>query len=99
MLQAQIFIDMEQRMEEQSLHDYILQFLLEHNIIGATSFKGLEGFGQNHKIKRPNELFSFDEPPVMIVFIDQENKVRSVLAELRARIHHGFFAVSQVETF
>lgn len=84
MLQAQVFIDLEEMKGDQSLHDYLIRFLAEKNIAGATSFRGWAGFGKNHKIKNPRDLFSFDEPPALILFIDEDEKVRKVVAELKA---------------
>ena len=97
MLQAQIFIDLEELKDGQTLHDYIIQFLVEQGISGATSFKGFAGFGANNKIKRPNDIFSFDEPPVIITFIDEEKKVRQAVAALRNEVKRGFIVVHNVE--
>ncbi|MBL0740831.1 DUF190 domain-containing protein [Chryseolinea lacunae] len=97
MLQAQIFIDLEETIGDQSLEDYIMQFLAEHHILGATSFRGHSGFGKNHRIKRPSELFSFDEPPAMILFIDEEEKVRHVVGLLRKHMKGGFITVHPIE--
>ncbi len=97
MLQAQIFIDLEELKGSQPLHDYIIQFLIEQDISGATSFKGFTGFGINNKIKRPNDLFSFDEPPMMITFIDEDEKVRNAITALRKEVKNGFIVVHNVE--
>ena len=97
MLQAQIFIDLEELKGSQPLHDYIVQFLVEQGISGATSFKGYTGFGANNKIKKPNDIFSFDEPPMMITFIDEDEKVRSAITALRKEVKRGFIVVHNVE--
>lgn len=97
MLQAQVFIDLEEMKGEQSLHDYLIKFLLEKNIAGATSFRGYAGFGIHHKIKQPRELFSFDEPPAMVVFIDEEDKVRKVVAELKVLLPHKLIFLLKAE--
>ena len=83
MLQAQLFIDLDETRGDQLLHDYVIKFLSEKNIAGATSFRGYAGFGKHHRVKYPGELFSFDEPPAMILFIDEDEKVRHVVHELR----------------
>ncbi len=97
MLQGQIFIDMDELKDSRPLHDYIMHFLAEYGILGATSFKGHTGFGKNHQIKRPNELFSFDEPPMLITFIDEEKKVRDIIAALRKEVTNAFITVHNVE--
>ena len=97
MLQGQIFINMDELKDSRPLYDYIMHFLAEHGILGATSFKGHTGFGKNHQIKRPNELFSFDEPPMLITFIDEEKKVRDIIAALRKEVTNAFITVYNVE--
>ena len=54
--------------------DYIMEFLADADILGATAFQGGLGFGENQKIKRPGRLFSFDDPPMLVTFIDEEEK-------------------------
>ena len=88
MLQAQLFIDLDEMRGDQLLHDYVIKFLSEKDIAGATSFRGYAGFGKHHRVKYPRELFSFDEPPAMILFIDEDDKVRSVVSELRKVLPH-----------
>lgn len=97
MLQAQLFINMDELKNSRPLHDYIMHFLSEHGILGATSFRGHSGFGKNHQIKRPSELFSFDEPPMLITFIDEDTKVRDVIAALRKEIPNAFITIHGAE--
>jgi PII-like signaling protein len=83
MLQAQLFIDLDEMRGDQLLHDYVIKFLSQQNIAGATSFRGYAGFGKHHRVKYPRDLFSFDEAPAMILFMDEESKVRKAVEELR----------------
>jgi PII-like signaling protein len=99
MLQAQIFIDKDEVFGSQPLYEFIVQFLLKHKVAGATAFRGQIGFGEHHQVKRPDSLFSFDEPPMLITFIDEEEKVLHVLTELRKRVSSGFIVTSKVERF
>ncbi|SEW02358.1 hypothetical protein SAMN05428988_1355 [Chitinophaga sp. YR573] len=99
MLQAQIFIDKDEVFGSQPLYEFIVQFLLKHKVAGATAFRGQIGFGEHHQVKRPDSLFSFDEPPMLIIFIDEEEKVLHVLKELRKRVSSGFIVTSKVERF
>lgn len=97
MLQAQIFIDKDNLIHSQTLYEFIMQFLLRHNVKGATAFTGMMGFGINHKIKRPNQIFSFDDPSMMIVFIDEDEKVLSVLKLLREQYKGGLIITHPVD--
>jgi PII-like signaling protein len=99
MLQAQIYIDKDEVFGSHPLYEYIMGFLLRHKIAGATAFRGHIGFGVHHHLKRPDNWFSFDEPPMLITFIDEEEKVRNVLKALRREVSSGFIVVNQVEKF
>jgi PII-like signaling protein len=97
MLQAQIYIDKDELHGLQPLHEFIFKFLIKHKIKGATAFRGQIGFGPNQHMKRPDELFSFDEPPMMITFIDEEKKVKEVLQQLRKVMKNGLVITNPVE--
>ena len=99
MLQAQIYIDKDELQGMQPLYEFIFNFLIKHNVRGATAFRGQIGFGPNQHMKRPDELFSFDEPPMMITFIDEDQKVKDVLTQLRRVVKNGFFVTHAVEAW
>jgi uncharacterized protein len=97
MLQAQIFIDKDELKGSLHLYEFILQFLIKHKIKGATVFRGSIGYGHQQYLNRPTALFSFDETPMMIIFIDEDEKVKSTLTDLRQEIKSGFIVTSQVD--
>jgi len=97
MLQAQIFIDKDELHGSQPLFEYILRFLIRHKIKGATAFRGQIGFGSNQHLKRPDDLFSFDEPPIMITFIDEDEKVIRTVSLLRKEFKNGLIITHPVE--
>lgn len=99
MLQAQIFIDKDDQYNAQPLYEYIMQFLLHNNIKGATVYRGVMGFGVHQRMKRPNEIFSFDDPPMMITFIDEDLKVFDILKKLRDTYKGGFIITHKVDQF
>lgn len=97
MLQAQIFIDKDEMYMDTHLYTFIMEFLIKHDINGATAINGFMGFGANQKMKNPNRLFSFDEQPMVIIFIDEEEKVRSVLKDLSKLVTNGIVVTHKVE--
>lgn len=97
MLQAQIFIDKDDRHNGEPLDQFIMQFLMKHKVAGATSFKAFTGFGSNQYLKQPGLLFSFDEPPMMITFIDEDEKVRATVTALRKEFTGGLIITSEVQ--
>ena len=97
MTQAQIFFDRDKYRDDKPMADFIMEFLLENDIQGATAFRGELGFGASQKITRPGRLFSFDEPPMVITFIDQDEKVKQVLTALRKKVKSGFIVTGHVD--
>jgi|SRR5215217_4355477 len=99
MLQAQIFIDKHELTGTQLLYEFILQLLIKQDINGATVFEGSLGYGINQRINKPNALFSFDETPMVVVFIDTDAKVKSALTALRRVWKGGLITTQLVELF
>lgn len=99
MKQASIFFDKDKYYSDKPMGDFIMEFLVDHKIIGATLFRGEAGFSENQQIKRPGQLFSFDEPPMVMTFVDEDEKVNKVLTELRKKIKSGFIVVTPVEVW
>lgn len=97
MLQAQIYIDKDELKDTQPLYEFILHILIKHKIQGATVFRGITGYGPNQHLLRPNDLFSFDEVPIMITFIDESEKVKSALTAVRKEVESGFIITNSVE--
>ncbi len=99
MLQAQIFIDKNDLQEDRPLYEYIMQFLLLHQIKGATAYKGMMCLVATQHMKLPDLIFSFDDPPIMITFIDDAAKVLDVLKQLRVTYKGGFIITHEVDSF
>jgi len=99
MLQAQIFIDKDELHGDQLLSEFIMKLLIRNKIMGATAFSAEAGYGKNQIIKNPSRLFSFDDSPMVIVFVDEEKKVLDTLTELRKEFSGGFITTHKVDKF
>lgn len=96
MLQAQIYIDKDELRGSQPLYEFIMQFLAHEKIRGATAFRGQIGLSEN-QMNRPLDFFSFDEVPMLITFIDEDEKVKAALTELRKQWSGGFIVTHPVQ--
>ncbi|MFC0319171.1 MULTISPECIES: DUF190 domain-containing protein [Olivibacter] len=97
MVQAQIFINKNEFLGGQPLYEFIMQFLIKHQVKSATAFNGSLGYLQGSHLSRPNDLFSFDEVPLLITFIDSEEKIKEVLKSLRTVTQSGYVIVHDVK--
>ena len=99
MLQAQIYIDKDEMIGAEILYEFILKMLIKNKIVGATVFQGMFGYRGNKFLHNPNKLFSFDEVPIMITFIDGDEKVKLALTALRKLVKSGFIVTHVVENW
>ena len=96
-MQVQIFLKEEDSYEDQPLFEHILRHLMHNKIVGATMFKGYMGFGASHHLLEPRKFAASDPLPVMIVFVDEETKVRDVLPHIRSVVSRGLITMHTVE--
>ena len=97
MLEVTLFLDEEDRYNGKPLHEQIMRTLMHHGIRGASGFSALMGYGHKHHLHHPKALGTVDEGPLMILFIDEEAKVQSVLPLLKEMLHDGLIVTKSVQ--
>lgn len=97
MLQAQLFFDEDDKYHGQNVHHYLVHYLMKHGIAGASVFAAVMGFGSKHHVHEPRRFSGSDEGPLMLLFIDEEEKVRAVLPHLKEVVREGLIVVHAVE--
>lgn len=97
MTEVKIFFDEDDRYENQSIYDYLMHYLLHQHIRGATLFSVMMGYGQKHHLHSPKRLGTTDEQPLMIMFIEEEEKVKTVLPHIKEVIKQGLIVMHKVE--
>jgi PII-like signaling protein len=97
MIQAQIFVDKDELIGSEPLYIFIVKFLLKQHIMGATALQGKMGYGDSQHLNRPDELFSFDETPIIITCIDEDDKVITAIKGLRKVYKGGFISTHPVD--
>jgi len=83
MVEIKIFLDEGDRREDDPMYEYIMRYLMHHGIQGATILPVFAGFGSKHHLHFPKSIGSVDEVPLVILFIDEEEKVDIVLPHLK----------------
>jgi len=99
MIETKVFLDEADLYENKPLFEYIMRYLMHHNIMGATLFQAVEGFGHNHHLHHSKILGSVDDEPLMIVFIDEDEKIRSVLPHIKEILKEGLITLCKVEIY
>lgn len=97
MTQAQIYVDKEELKGKMPLYEFIMRLLMENGIAGATAWTGQAAYGKHHRLKPVHQRYSFEEIPMIISFIDEHNKVKEALIELRKQYRGGLIVTHSVE--
>ena len=97
MLEVNLFLDENDLYEGKQMLEYIMRYLMHHSIIGASVFSAMMGYGHKHHLHHPQKIGNVDERPIVILFIDEEEKIRQVLPHLKQIIDEGMITVKKVE--
>ncbi len=79
------------------LHEHIVRRLLHSHIVGATVLRGVMGFGKHGQVHRTRLFGVSDDRPMVIVAVDEAERIRAVLPELRTLVTEGLMTLQEVE--
>jgi len=97
MLEVSIFLDEDDQYQGKRADEYIMRYLMHHGIRGASVFPAVMGYGRKHHLHHTRGLGNVDEGPIMVLFIDEEEKVRAVLPHLKELIKDGLIVTKRVD--
>jgi PII-like signaling protein len=97
MVEIKIFLDEGDLHEDGPMYDYIMRYLMHNGIHGASILPVFAGFGSKHHLHLPNSIGSVDESPLIIMFIDEDDKIEVVLPHLKGIIKHNLIVKTKVE--
>lgn len=96
-LLARIYIGESDTYEGRPLYDVIVRHLRERGIRGASVFRGIEGYGRSSRVHTTRILALSEDLPILIEAVDEETRLRPVLAELEPMIGGGLVTVERIE--
>ncbi len=97
LLEVKVFLDQDDMHDGTPLYEHIMHMLMRHHIAGASIFTAFGGYGHEGHLNFPRRLGASDQAPLMILFIDREEKVREVLPHVRQALHDGLIVSTPVD--
>ncbi|HLP16536.1 MAG TPA: DUF190 domain-containing protein [Bacteroidota bacterium] len=97
MLELKIFIDEGDMYGGKPLAEHIMRYFMHHEIRGATIFAALAGYGHKHHLHSPKQIGNVDEAPLLIMAIDDEEKILKILPHIKDVIEEGLIVTSRVD--
>ena len=82
---------------EERLYEAIVRKLHKQGILGATVLQGVMGYGVHRRIHKKGLLGVSDERPIVILAIDEEEKLRAVLPIITPMIKEGMINLVDTE--
>ena len=97
MIEVTVFLDEDDMYNGKILYEYIMQYLIHHHVRGASIFAAMGGYGAKRHLHYPKKIGAADEGPLMILFIDEEEKVNTVLPHLKEIVREGLIVTKNVQ--
>jgi len=92
-----IYIDEDDKWEGEPLYEAIVKTLRMMDMAGATVYRGIMGYGAQHRVHRTGFLGFSKNLPVMISTVDSEEKVRRAISAMDDMVDEGLIVLSDVE--
>ncbi|MBS1853948.1 MAG: DUF190 domain-containing protein [Acidobacteria bacterium] len=92
-----IFVEETDLWHTQPLYEAIVRRLRQAGMAGATVQQGIMGFGSHGKMHQKRLFGISDDKPVIITVVDNEEKLRAIIPEIRGMVKEGMMLLLDVE--
>lgn len=92
-----IFVNETDRWNDQPLFTALIRRLHQAGVAGATVHAGIMGFGRHHRVHHKGLFGVSDDRPITISAVDEEEKLRSVSANIAPMVKEGLMLLVDAE--
>jgi PII-like signaling protein len=92
-----IYVDETDMWETGSLYEAIVRRMRQLGMAGATVHQGIMGFGAHMKVHHKRLFGVSDDKPIVITVVDNEQKIRNILPEIRSMVKEGLIVLLDAE--
>lgn len=92
-----IFLEETDKVHGKPVYEVLMEILFRHQAAGASVFRGVAGFGGEHKLHTAKILDLAASLPVKIEAVDTEEKINTILLEITPLVHKGLIEVSDTK--
>jgi len=92
-----IFVDETDMWETGTLYEAIVRRLRQLSVAGATVHHGIMGFGAHMKVHHKRLFGISDDKPIVVTVVDNEQKIREILPEIKSMIKEGLIVLLDAE--
>jgi hypothetical protein len=88
-----IFIGESDRYKGEALYHAIIKKIKEQGLAGATTLRGIEGFGAHSKFRSSLIEVLSSDLPIVIEVIDQEEKIKELIKVISPMVTKGLIVM------
>lgn len=92
-----LFIGESARKGGRPVSELVVEKARDRGLAGATALRGVAGYGAHSLIHTAKLLDISSHLPVIVEIVDEEDKVRAFLPELRELVDEGMITLEKVE--
>ncbi len=93
-----IFLSENEKINGKLAYKYIVEFLLENKIAGATVLRGILGYGSSFQIHSASILTLSEDLPIVIEVVDRVDKLEKVIPKLKEFLNgKGMITIEKIE--
>ena len=89
-----IYVDEKDRFHHKPVYKAVLDILHEHQVSGASIFRGIGGFGATGVVHSARILELSSDLPIKIEAVDSEEKINMVLPDVCNVVEKGLVTIS-----
>lgn len=98
-LRMTVFIGESDQFRHRPLYTEIVHRAHDAGLAGATVLRGHEGFGASSRIHTSRILALSEDLPVMIILVDEPEKIRGFLPRIEPLVTEGLIILDEVQAF
>ncbi len=92
-----VFVDETELWQEIPLYEAVVRRLVQLGLRGATVYEGIMGFGRHQRMHHKGLFGISDDRPITIVVVDEEEKIRPAIPEIRAMAGEALLVLLDAE--
>lgn len=97
-LKVSVYLNQDTSAREGFLYQDVLALLKRHGVQGATVYRPYAGYGTHRQLhEQGGGPVAGEHLPVLLLFVDTEDRVRAALPELMAMVTDGLVEMHPVE--
>jgi uncharacterized protein len=88
-----IFIGESDKWEHEALYHAIIKKIKEYGLAGATTVRGIEGFGANSRVHTKGIEVLSQDLPIVIEVVDNEERINEIVKVIDPMITEGLMVI------